>query len=513
MLKALTPALLALLSVLPSPGQTVLIKPYVQPGDGSTLSGSDVKVISWFTDPTPGEFTIEYMLPGEKSAHTAAIARMALDFEASKTKEKKAATPDPKEPATSLDELKEKEDKESYPAIAEGPQHLLKYTAVLANLPFDREVSYLVKLKNAVVREGKFKTRASSSQAVRAVLVGDIANGQPQQKGIAWQIAQQKPELIVALGDIVYSRGRVSQYRQYFWPCFNDVAEPGPKAGAPLMASIPIYPVLGNHDADNGKLKDYPDAFGAYFFFNVPLNGPGLGPWNTPLNGDAKATAAFRQKAGPQYPAMNVYSFDYGPAHFVVLDSNSYSNKSKIEQVMPWVTKDLAGTEQPWKIVCFHAPAFHTSREHFTEQRMRLFQPVFEAGGVDVVFAGHVHNYQRSMPLKFKPSAAGRDAKGRVNGEFQLDQTFDGAKDTTPEGIVHLVSGGGGAKLYSVNYNKTIEYLKKTHAGNWVPFTAKYYAEKHSFSVVEITPLEFQLRQIDIDGEEIDRFKMTKALR
>jgi hypothetical protein len=144
---------------------------------------------------------------------------------------------------------------------------------------------------------------------------------------------------------------------------------------------------------------------------------------------------------------------------------------------------------------------------------MRLFQPVFEAGGVDVVFAGHVHNYQRSMPLKFKPSAAGRDAKGRVNGEFQLDQTFDGAKDTTPEGIVHLVSGGGGAKLYSVNYNKTIEYLKKTHAGNWVPFTAKYYAEKHSFSVVEITPLEFQLRQIDIDGEEIDRFKMTKALR
>ena len=232
--------------------------------------------------------------------------------------------------------------------------------------------------------------------------------------------------------------------------------------------------------------------------------------WNIPLGKNPKVSAAFRATAGAQYPAMSVYSFDYGPAHFVMLDSNSYTTKSVLKLV-PWLEADLKASSQPWKFVCFHAPAFHTSREHFAEQKMRLLEPTFEAGGVDVVFAGHVHNYQRTMPFHFTPGPGGRDPKGRVNGEYQLDETFDGAKDTTPEGVIHIVSGGGGAKLYSVNFEKTVEKLKKDHPGNWVPFTAKYYAEKHSFSVLDLSPTEFSLRQINIEGKEVDQFKITKA--
>jgi predicted phosphodiesterase len=503
-------SVLILALAAPLGAQTILVKPYIQPGDGATLAGTDVKVVAWLTDQTPGEFTVEYAAKGQP-ARIAKVERVALDFAKPKAK---AATPTPApkatpEPATTLEDLKEAEIKAAAPVLKERDQHYFKYSAVLTALPFDSEVTYRVRQGATVVREATVKTRASAGRPFRAVLVGDIANGKAQQNAIAWQAAQQRPDFLVALGDIVYSGGRVSEYLHHFWTTLNDVEKPGPQTGAPLMASVPIYPVIGNHDADVRKLPDYPDAFGAFYFFSVPLNGPGLGPWNLPLGKDAKVAADFRQKVGAQYPAMSVYSFDYGAAHFLVLDTNSYTTKDLLKLV-PWIEKDLRTTRQPWKLVCFHAPSFHTSKEHFTQQKMRLLEPTFAACGVDVVFAGHVHNYQRSRPLRFTPNPAKADPKGRVNGDFVLDETFDGAKDTTPEGIIHIVSGGGGATLYSVNLEKTIAGLKKDHPGNYVPFTAKYYAEKHSFSVLDLTATEFSLRQINLEGQEIDRFKITK---
>ena len=140
---------------------------------------------------------------------------------------------------------------------------------------------------------------------------------------------------------------------------------------------------------------------------------------------------------------------------------------------------------------------------------MRVLQPVFERSGVDVIFAGHVHNYQRSMPLKFVPGPGGRDKRGRVNGTLTLDRAFDGETDTTPEGTIHIVSGGGGAKLYSVDLAKTVAYLEKEHPGNYEPLTAKYVAE-YCFTVVDLKPTELVLRQVNIAGKEVDRIRITK---
>ncbi len=505
------PFLLVLVTDLPA--QTIYVRPYVQPGDGSSLSGSDVKVLSWLTDQTPGAFTAEFKV-AEGEWRTAQIERMAFDF--GKAKEKpKAKTPGPAtprpapEPVTTIEELTEKGIEESGPALAERERHFLKYSAMLSGLPFDSKVAYRVRLGETTIREATFKTRVSAGKPTRCVLIGDLASAKPEQNGIAWQISRQKPDFIVALGDIVYPAGRVGEYMHHFWGTYNDVRQPGPKTGAPLMATVPIYPVLGNHDTDARKLPDYPDAFGAFYFFSVPLNGPGLGPWNLPLGKSARAAATFRRAVGTQYPAMSFYSFDYGPAHFLVLDSNSYTTKH-FDSVVPWIERDLRDSSQQWKIVCFHAPAFHTSKEHFTEQKMRLIEPTFAKGGVDMVFAGHVHNYQRSKPLRFTPDPPKRDRRGRVNGEFTNDDSFDGAKDTTPQGIIHVVSGGGGAKLYSPDFKKTAETLREKHRRNYVPFTAMYYAEKHSFTTLDLSREELVLHQWNIDGQQVDQLKITK---
>jgi len=116
--------------------------------------------------------------------------------------------------------------------------------------------------------------------------VGDLASARPEQNAIAFQIAKQKPEFLLALGDIVYPGGRTLEYMHHYWTTYNDVATPGETAGAPLMASVPFYPIIGNHDADSSKLPDYPDAFAAFYFFSVPKNGPSPAVCATPLGSD-----------------------------------------------------------------------------------------------------------------------------------------------------------------------------------------------------------------------------------
>lgn len=496
--------------LLPSHGQTVLVPPYVQPGNGSSLGGSDVKVVAWWTDQKPGLFSVEYEAPNQP-ARNVEPHRITLDFGVPLPKP--GATPPPPvssnplaQASGTVEELQAELVRSSGVALPEREQHYFSYQATLSDLPYDSVVHYRVKLEQRLIQEGSFKTRASASKAIRFVAVGDIADGKTQQNAVAWQIQQQQPDFMIALGDIVYPQGRVSQYLHHFWPTFNNVGTPGPRTGAPLFSSIPLYPVVGNHDTEVAKLPDYPDAWGAYYFFHVPLNGPGLGASNLPLGRDQAVAAHFREQVGEAWPAMNIYSWDDGPAHFLAFDSGGSVNPNDAK-LQAWVEADLRNSRQRWKFVCFHSPGFHTSREHYTEQKMRFWQPIFERGGVDVLFSGHVHNYQRSKPFHFAPTT--RDARGRVNGEMRLDEHFDGVKNTVPDGIIQIVSGGGGATLYSVDFAKTVEALQKEHGENYQQLTAKYVSE-HSFSMVDLTPNEFTLRQIATDGRELDRITITK---
>src|SRR5262249_24856453 len=151
-------------------------------------------------------------------------------------------------------------------------------------------------------------------------------------------IAQERSEFLVALGDIVYPTGRVNQYMAYYWSTYNDVEEPGPKTGAPLMASVPFYPVLGNHDI-SAKLPGVPDALAAFYFFHAPQTGLGEGAWPTPLGNDKVVAARFRSLTADSYPALDAYSFDNGPVHILVLNDNKSVNVEDAA-FRRWVEKD-----------------------------------------------------------------------------------------------------------------------------------------------------------------------------
>jgi hypothetical protein len=156
--------------------------------------------------------------------------------------------------------------------------------------------------------------------------------------------------------------------------------------------------------------------------------------------------------------------------------------------------------------VTFHQPGFNSSKDHFSEQYMRLLSPIFEANNVDIVFAGHVHNYQRSFPLTFAPAHQpdGKPVgpKGEVAGQWKLDKVFADGAGAKPHGVIYIVSGAGGAELYNPE--------QQTDPASWQSFTNKFISQVHSLSVVDIEGKSLRFKQVSDTGEVVDSFRIAR---
>lgn len=67
-----------------------------------------------------------------------------------------------------------------------------------------------------------------------------------------------------------------------------------------------------------------------------------------------------------------------------------------------WLLAELKKVDRkvtPWLIVLVHSPWYNSYNYHYMEgETMRvIFEPFIVAAKVDVVFAGHVHAYERSV--------------------------------------------------------------------------------------------------------------------
>lgn len=387
------------------------------------------------------------------------------------------------------------------------------YHALLSGLTPGGDFGYRVLRAGKIVFHAEGRSPRAENQAYRFVVNGDIGAGTPDAKLLARQSFLSHPDLIVIPGDIIYENGRVSEYDENFWPIYN--ADQVSDQGAPVMRSIPYVGVPGNHDVDNRNLDQFPDGLAYFFFWRQPLNGP-IGTEGGAFVPVMKATEAHRKAflaaAGDAYPNAVNYSFNYGNAHWTVVDSDPYVDWTD-SALRAWVAADLAAAQgATWRFVVFHHPGFNSALEHFEQQQMRLLAPVFEAGKVDVVFSGHVHNYQRQAPLTFqawkKPVVlfGGRDGKtvrGRVvNGHWTLDHLFDGKTNTRPNGVLYIVSGAGGQELYNPE--------QTDQPDTWQRFTTKFVANVHSLTVVDVDGGTFSLRQVDTEGREVDAIRITK---
>ncbi len=387
------------------------------------------------------------------------------------------------------------------------------YHANLTNLESGKVFKYRVLQDNKIVFASEANAPKSASQSYSFVAIGDIGAEKLDQKKLANIAYSLNPDLVAVPGDIVYDNGLVSEYTKKFWPIYNaDIADSN---GAPLMRKIPFIAAVGNHDADNNDLDRYPDALAYYYFWAQPLNGPRVADFSNAyptFKSNETNKNAFLTAAGKAYPVMNHFSYDYGNAHWLVIDADTYVDWTN-KELLDWVKQDLQNASNAtWRFVMYHHPGFNSSREHFEQQQMRLLSPVFEAGKVDIVFNGHVHNYQRSYPLTFVPDRKGtllvggkdnKSLRGRVvNGKWTLDKTFDGVKNKKPKGVIYIVTGAGGADLYNPEQTNDPD--------SWQKFTAKFFSTAHSLSFVQVNGKNLKLQQITSEEKVVDSFEIVK---
>jgi len=397
-------------------------------------------------------------------------------------------------------------------AVAGVDPHRI-YHLTLAGLIPGSTFNYRILKNGTIVFSSAAKAPKTGKQKYRFVAFGDIGAETPDQKLLAVRAFKAKPDLVVVPGDIVYENGLISEYRSKFWHIYN--ADQETAQGAPLMCSVPFVAAPGNHDTESRDLDKFPDALAYYMYWNQPLNGPdGLegSAWVPVLKGSDANKKAFMEAAGNAYPRMTNFSFNYGNAHWLILDSNPYVDWTN-KTIKEWVKNDLASAKDAtWRFVVFHHPGFSSSREHYEQQQMRLLSPLFESGNVDVVFSGHVHNYQRSYPLTFMPDkqgtvlVGGKDLKairGRVvPGRWKLDKGFDGKKLTKPKGVIYVVTGAGGQELYNPEQNDDSD--------SWQKYTTKFISNVHSLTVADVDGKSLVIRQISTAGKALDIFTITK---
>lgn len=369
-------------------------------------------------------------------------------------------------------------------------------------------VPYRVKKGTKTVFTAQAHAPKSAGSPYRFVVFGDCGANSTDQKAIAFETFKRHPDFVMITGDIVYARGLISEYRTNFWPIYNaDHADR--ETGAPLLRTTLFTAALGNHDVAGRDLEKTPDGLAYYLYWDQPKNGArgeSQPPWRTPLKGAEANVEAFVDSTGGRYPATANFSFDYANSHWTVLDSNSYVDWT-LQALRDWVIQDLtAAAKATWRFVVFHHPGFNSSKAHFDNQQMRLLADVFEAGKVDIVLAGHVHNYQRTYPLRFIPE---RDPGGavvrkgeQVMGRWSLDQNYDGQTRTKANGPIYLITGAGGNHLYNPE--------QQNDQASWQSFTCKFHSQSSSFTQVDVDGSSLITRQLDSEGNELDRFGLSR---
>ena len=265
----------------------------------------------------------------------------------------------------------------------------------------------------------------------------------------------------------------------------HDVGSTGVTANL-LAADPPTVPGTSGPGPFGGNISGG-DALAYFNNYYFPLNGPTGVDIQYHFTGDAStATNFFFSYNGSSYnsPAAidalrastNVnsgggwkrqidhqsnYSFDYGNAHFVFLDANPHLFDNQLPApatyaappsfpftnypsvLRDWLIHDLDSSDQTWKIVVFHQPAFSSGNATLRNDQMRTIAKLLEDHGVNMVFNGHEHNYQRSLPIRALSTVASSPDPAAPDA-VAVDQSFDGAAHTVPDGVLYFVEGAGG---------------------------------------------------------------------
>ncbi len=274
---------------------------------------------------------------------------------------------------------------------------------------------------------------------VTFAVIGDTGGGTVAQYNVARQLLLSAPDLVLHLGDIIYDTFKASSADLRFLSVYRD-----------QMSGVPWFTTIGNHDIDASERDQaYLDTL------VLPTN---------PISG-----------------TEHYYSFDHGDAHFVCLFVPDLKFRPDLAHLSltndslqyQWLTNDLARSSKPWKFLFFHLPvstsSFHSGEDqnanNFSDQEelQAILLPLGRRYGVQGIFNGHDHNFERFAPV---------------------------------QGVHRIVSGGGGRSVYSMFQRDQT--------------SAQFYARYH-FLRASLTSNSLKIQAIDQFGSVFDEMIISRG--
>jgi acid phosphatase type 7 len=292
--------------------------------------------------------------------------------------------------------------------VIESPSALLHELRV-DGLSAGRRYTYTVETAGAS-GSGEFATAPLAGEPFSFVVFGDSRSNADAHRALVERVRREVPDFILGTGDMV-DDGSQDRHWQIFFTVERE-----------LLRDNVLFPAVGNHDRQGSRRTA--DTFRRYF--SVP-----------------------RESPDPE----RYYAFTYGNTRVLVLDSNAYS--FSLTDQTAWLERELeAAALDPaikHRFVVMHHPPFSVSVHGGQPQLREMWTPLFEKYGVDAVFSGHDHCYQRAEH----------------------------------NGIRYFVSGGGGAPLYPhdtrpakedteaiIYFERTYHYLRVQVSGSFVEVAA-----------------------------------------
>ena len=239
-------------------------------------------------------------------------------------------------------------------------------------------VYLLAALASAAVLAQSVVALPNRAGSLKFAVIGDNGTGQRPQYEVGQQMATSHAsfpfDLVIMLGDNMYGGQRPADFVRKFELPYAALL----KAGVMFRAS------LGNHDRPENV---------NYKLFNMD---------------------------GQRY-----YSYVRNNVRFLALDSTLMDAKQ-----VAWIESTLQAATEDWKVCYFHHPLYSNADRHGSSVDLRLrLEPIFQKFGVDVVFSGHDHVYERIHPQKgivyFVSGAAGQLRRGNMSPSPQTAASFD----------------------------------------------------------------------------------------
>ncbi len=292
---------------------------------------------------------------------------------------------------------------------AEGTRHAVTLTGLTPSTVYHYRVESGGAPLSEDSEDATFRTAAGPDQtAFTFVVFGDTRTQHQCHQAVVERIVAVEPDFVLHTGDLV-AHGNAD----HEWETFFEIERE-------LMAHVPLFPALGNHEGNDPRYFDL-------FYL------PGNERW---------------------------YAFDYGNARFVCLQVDGLADFGPGSEQYDWLEETLATNTQPWLFVYFHIPPYSSVQDNLEGNVRQTLPPLFERYGVDVVFNGHKHNYERN----------------EVNG------------------VTYVVTAGGGAPLYAMQERE--------------PTQAAFVMAYH-FTLLEIDGDHLRAAVISSAGEVLDEFERS----